>query len=404
MKIIHVPRRLVVDSWGGTETVVLETCKALQAQGHSCQIWCSSALSRPGADSIDGVRVRRFPYFYPHWKLSEQARHSLDLKGGNLFSWHLLWALLREPQVDLVHLHTGKRLGGIVRTACSVRKIPYIMTLHGGVHDVPESEERSFTAPTEGAIEWGKALGLMVGSRRVLEDAHSVLCLGQGELQATQQAWPRSRPRLFPNGVDAERFSSGDGSDFRRRHGIAPDAFVVLTMGRIDPQKNQLLSLEMLRQDPTLHLLLVGPITNPDYRARLQSFIDDHRLGSRLTWLPGLKASDPDLVAAYHGADLFFLPSVHEPFGIVVLEAWAAGLPVLASRVGGLANLIENGRDGLLFEPDRPDQAAQALNLLRGDQPLRQALAWEGSRKAQQTYSWDKVCGQLLGIYQEALA
>ena len=71
MKVIHVPRRFVTHSWGGTETVVLQTCRALQQLGHQAEIWCPSCLSQPGTETVEGVVVRRFSCFYPFLGLTE---------------------------------------------------------------------------------------------------------------------------------------------------------------------------------------------------------------------------------------------------------------------------------------------------------------------------------------------
>ena len=86
---------------------------------------------------------------------------------------------------------------------------------------------------------------------------------------------------------------------------------------------------------PESHLLLVGPVTQPDYAESLRQSIREDGLAKAVTWLPGIQHEDPALVDAYHACDVFVLPSLHEPFGIVVLEAWSSGRPVVASRIGG---------------------------------------------------------------------
>ena len=174
MRTIQVPRRFVRQAWGGTETVILETSRRLPELGHETEILCPRALADGDEETIDGVKVRRTGYFYPYLGLSAEAKGQLDRKAGNLVSFPLLRELLTRPDLDLVHLHTGKRLGGMVRTAARVRGIPYVVSLHGGVHDVPEEEARTWTEPTAGTWEWGKALGWCFGSRRVLDDAFPI--------------------------------------------------------------------------------------------------------------------------------------------------------------------------------------------------------------------------------------
>ncbi|RMG46940.1 MAG: glycosyltransferase family 1 protein, partial [Acidobacteria bacterium] len=124
MNIVHIPRRFTRQDWGGTETVVLETCKRLLRMGHRTEILCPNALAQNDYELIDGVPVRRVSYFYPYWRLRPEAKRQLDKKGGNLFSFALMKALWKYPHLDLIHLHTMKRLGGIGRYVARRRGIP----------------------------------------------------------------------------------------------------------------------------------------------------------------------------------------------------------------------------------------------------------------------------------------
>lgn len=407
MNIVHVPRRFVRTHWGGTETVILETCKRLQMRGHRTSIMCPNALAKANREIVQGVEVLRFPYFYPYFGLSAEAKELLDLKGGNLFSFALMHALQRAGELDLIHLHTGKRAGGIGRFVARKRRIPYLLSLHGGAFDVPQEEAATWTEPTRGSMEWGKLLGWWVGSRRVFDDAAAIICVGEEERSKTQSRYPTKKVVHLPNGVDPERFASGDGRLFRELHHIPQDAFVMLTMGRIDPQKNQLFALkslpELAKIQPKVHLLIIGPVTHEDYYRKILDHIERHELNRRVTVIPGLDADSRALADAYHAADLFLLPSMHEPFGIVVLEAWAAGLPVLASRVGGIPSFVANGLDGLLFETNDQGSLVEAFRLVV-DQPQAAAgFAQRGRKKAEEVYSWDIITHTLEKLYEEAL-
>ena len=115
-KVVHVLRRVNVDRWGGTETVVFSTAEELIARGVSSPVFCAAMMAPPGPDTVRGVPVRRFPYVYPWLFLNPAARRALDLKGGNAWSFALFRALLREPGVSVLHAHVQHRFGGIVRT------------------------------------------------------------------------------------------------------------------------------------------------------------------------------------------------------------------------------------------------------------------------------------------------
>ena len=103
-------------------------------------------------------------------------------------------------------------------------------------------------------------------------------------------------------------------------------------------------------------------------------------------------------------SDAFVLPSRHEPFGIVVLEAWAAGRPVIVSDVGGLQRLVARGSDGLVFESGDAEGLAGRMASLIADPAMAMALAEAGRRKVFAEYTWKKVGDDLEQIYRTAEA
>jgi glycosyltransferase involved in cell wall biosynthesis len=409
--LVHVPRRFVAEDWGGTETVILEISRQQQAAGANPVILTSMALATKQEEVLGGIPVRRFPYCYPYFGLNAADRAALDRKGGNLLSLSLFTTLLRLPDVRLFHAHALKRLGGEVRTAARLRRKPFVVSLHGGVFDVPAAELGGMMKPIEGRWEWGKPFGALFGSRRVLEDADAVICVGQSELEKARGELGHDRVVYLPNGVDTARFANGDGRRFRERHGIPSDAFLILSLSRIDPQKNQRLLLEAFarfhQSEPRARLLLIGPETHPVYAKALRERITELGLSGAARLLPGLRNEDPALVEAFHAADVFVLPSMHEPFGIVVLEAWSAGTPVIASRVGGLKALVKDGETGLFLDAtddDAPETLASLLKRVQTDNGLRQHLAEAGRAEARAHYDWTRIARRLEDIYQNAEA
>jgi len=410
-RILHVPRRFVAEEWGGTETVLLEIARQQQRAGERPEIVTSMALATRRCEEIGGVPVRRYPYCYPFFGLSAGDRAAMDKKGGNLLSLSLFASLLAARDVRLYHAHALKRLGGEVRTAARLRRKPFVVSLHGGVFDVPAAEREQMLRPIEGKYEWGKGFGALFGSRRILDDADYVICVGRGEMEKARESLPHDRIAYLPNGVDCAKFANGDGAAFRHKHHIPAEAFLILNISRIDTQKNQRLLVEAFArfhaQRPGARLLLIGPETQPAYAAELRSLIASNGLGEAARLLPGMRNDDPDLVNAFHAADVFVLPSMHEPFGIVVLEAWSSGCPVLASAVGGLRGLIRDDDTGWLFPPGTPDAAADlAARLLRlADEPaVRARLADAGRREAVEHYDWSEIHRQLEALYQAAEA
>jgi glycosyltransferase involved in cell wall biosynthesis len=119
-----------------------------------------------------------------------------------------------------------------------------------------------------------------------------------------------------------------------------------------------------------------------------------------VTILPGLAPNSRELEDAYHGADLFLLPSIHEPFGIVILEAWSAGLPVVASRVGGIPSFVVDDSDGLLYESNNLECCTNQIRRIIQQPRFARNLANSGKRKAQEQYSWEQLAARLVTIYE----
>jgi len=408
-KILHVPRRFVAEEWGGTETVILEISRQQQRAGWQPEIYTSMALAEQRNETIGGVPVKRFPYCYPFFGLSNADKAALDKKGGNLLSLSLFNAMRREQDVRLFHAHALKRVGGEVRTAARWQKKPFVVSLHGGVFDVPTAELDTMLKPVENKTEWGKPFGALFGSRRVLDDADLVICVGQSEMNKARKQLSHDRLAYLPNGVDCAKFATGNGAAFRAKHGIPQDAFLALNISRIDAQKNQLLALEAFVQlrslQPEAFLILIGPETQPDYAKKLRDFIAANQLGAHARILPGLRNDNLQLIQAFHACDVFVLPSMHEPFGIVVLEAWSSGKPVIVSRLGGLQALVRDGETGFFIDPNSSDAAtdlAAKINRFATEPELRKQIGAAGLRETKSKYDWARIGQQLETLYQRA--
>lgn len=404
--IVHVPRRFALQEWGGTETVVTQLCLQQLAKGQHPQIHTSRALAPLPAEDFRGIPVRRYQHRYPFWGLSAEDIHQLDKKGGNLLSLGLLGALLRVPHVRVFHAHVTKRMGGTVFTAARLRRKPCVVTLHGNHFDVPEAEATDVVAPQQGKFEWGKPLGLLLRSRHLLDRADAVLCVGYSEYEKAKAALPHDRVFYLPNGVHIEHFRLPDErrEAMRAALGIKPDEFLFGCISRLDPQKDQRCLVQafarLASRHPRTRLLLCGPVTNETYRQRIESDIAEAGLGERVVLHPPVAPDSEAQAAMFRALDTFVLPSRHEPFGIVVLEAWAAGRPVIASAVGGLAHLVREGQSGLLVPPSDAEALVAAMEKLLGQAGLRDHLAEEGHLLAREKYSWGSVAERLETIYQ----
>jgi glycosyltransferase involved in cell wall biosynthesis len=404
INVLQIPRRFVHEDWGGVETYVLETGQRIQAMGHHVEVLCPAILTDKMKENIGGLQVTRTPYFYPYLGLSDSARMQLDKVGGNLFSFSFMRVMNWFQNIDIIHLHTGRRLGGIVRKAAKRQRIPYVITLHGGIYNVPYNEDQAMMAPTQGTFEWGKILGWWVGSRKVLDDAAAILCIGRKEQEEVLARYPDKRVEYMPNGVDVKRFAIGDGKRFRMAYNIPEKARLLITVARIAPPKNQMLLVKalpaLLSKNPDVHVAFVGSINDTEYNSEILKTAESLGVSKAMTIVPGLQPEDQLLIDAYHAADVFVLPSVHEPFGIVVLEAWSAGRPVIASRVGGIPDFVDDGINGILFDPNSPNDFIRAYDSITIDRGLELVKA---AKKKVVDYDWNTITERLVLLYKEVI-
>ena len=400
LKVAHVARRFTFDEWGGTETVVWNTVLRQRALGVDAQILATAALSVPGEELRDGIRIRRFAYRYPYWPMDRKTRLVLDKKGGNPFSPGLFRAL-EEGGFDLIHIHSGGRIAVMCVLLAHRLGIPCVMSLHGGCAAVPPEELRKMMAPTRGRFHYGGIIDRLRGYRRdAVAECDAVICISREEEALLAHRFPGRRIVYLPNGVDCEAFREKPPISPRREWGIPESRRILLCISRIDYQKNQEILLDVTAREPETHLVLIGPVTSEWYAGKLRERAERLGVTERVTLIPGLPPGDPRLKAILHEAELFVLPSLHEPFGIVALEAWAAGVPVVAARTGGLKDFIEDGRTGLLVDPHDVDELAARCGELLRDPARRERLA-AAAREEVRKYSWEAITERLLELYRE---
>ncbi|MDF7826100.1 glycosyltransferase family 4 protein [Pontiellaceae bacterium B12227] len=406
-KVVHVMRRFVPGKWGGTECVVFNTSRELIRRGAECPVFCTDMLAERGRHCLEEVPVYRFSYCFPWFFLSSAARQKLVLKGGSPLSLSLFFALLREKDISIIHTHVQHRLGGMARTVARLKKIPYVVSLHGGHFTLPPEQVEKMTAPFRGRPEWGKAFGALFGSRQVLDDADAIICVGQSECDEVRKRYPDKAVHYIPNGVDVDRFAEAEGELFRNKYGFQPLEKLVLCVSRIDYQKNQLglvrAFADFSARQPAHRLVLIGPVTVESYRDEIKAEVVKLGLQDKVTLIEGLPPDSPLLPSAYKAAEIFVLPSLHEPFGIVVLEAWAAGLPVVASRVGGIPGFAVDGETILMAEPGTDDEFAAQMSLLANNVALRADLSRRAFGEVATHYSWPKIVDQVCAVYENCM-
>jgi glycosyltransferase involved in cell wall biosynthesis len=230
-----------------------------------------------------------------------------------------------------------------------------------------------------------------------------------------EQGYPADKIVVIRNGVDTSRFGArNDGATLRRELGIPPQVPLVVLLARLNPTKGIDCFFEAaarVRQiHPDAHFLAVGECYTRDangeivvdsvYRQELQDRVASLGLAGRVHFT-GLRKDVPQILAA---AAVSVLPSVSEGISNTLLESMAAGVPVVASRVGGTPEVIDDGEHGLLVPPSDPEALAGAISRVLGDSLLAAKLSANGRRRVAREFSFEAVVRQTEALYRQLLA
>ena len=203
---------------------------------------------------------------------------------------------------------------------------------------------------------------------------------------------PAGKIAIVPNGLDLARFAA---------HPVAGRPRRVVVVANLRPEKGHDVLIEaavpVLRRFPDARFEIVG--AGPE-RPKLVARADARRVAHAFSFLGHCE----DVAARLAAADIFVLPSRSEAFPNAVLEAMAAGLPIVASGVGGVGELIEEGQTGMLVPPDDPGSLADRLSALMAEPTLGARLGTAARAHAQAHYSFDRMVGAFEGIYLSELA
>jgi glycosyltransferase involved in cell wall biosynthesis len=360
---------------GGGETIAVESATHLDPERYERTLcigrWHQVEDQEPTAGMLRGVEASGARIL----RLRRKSRYDLR-------AWLPLIRLLRRERVEILH---GHMFGSNV-WACVIGRLARVPVIVCHEHMWSYGGGRLRAWIDRWLIaRWSDAF--IAVSERGLRSMIEV------------EKIPPEDVVLIRNGVPA--LPPGDGAGVRRELGIEPGAPVVVSVGWLRPEKAYEVLIEaaatVAASNPGLRVLIAGE--GPE-RAKLERQIDELGLSEVVTLL-GMRADVPDLLAA---ADLAVCCSNFEGGPLSVMEYMGAALPVVATRVGGLPELIEEGENGLLVPPQDPPALAEAVSALLDDGDRRRRLGEAGKQLRDREYGVDAFVGRLDELYRRLLA
>jgi len=363
---------------GGTRRHLVDVARGLKGRGVDVHV-AAATLRDPGfpkeLDALEqeGVDVYRIQMVRPVSPLRDYG------------DYRRLCKLLRELRPDIVHTHSSK--AGVLGRRAS------LSTGIGQRVHTPHTFAFLFEAQFS---PWKRRLFRKL-EERLARETERLIAVSPGEAQTMESSGvvPPDRIRIVPNGIDPRRVQQAMPLDLTQL-GLDPTRPTAAVIGLLYEGKGQDLALEALRQPgcESLQLLIVGPGPQEPLRQQVQQL----DLGERVRFT-GPRDDVPSILAAL---DLLILPSRWEGMPYIVLEAMAAGLPVLATPVDGARDLVLDGVTGTLAQNIEAQSLGQALaGLLAMEPGARAGLGQAGRERVGQLFSLDAMVDGLLRVYEE---
>jgi alpha-maltose-1-phosphate synthase len=307
--------------------------------------------------------------------------------------------------VDLLHSHTWyvNLAGHLGKLAW---RVPHVVTTHSLEPLRPWKVEQ---------LGGGYALS-MFSEETGLVGADAVIAVSKGMRRDILTSYPAvdsERVHVIHNGIDASVYRPESSEETLRRHGVDPAIPYAIFVGRITRQKGLSHLLEAaLQLDPSHQLVIcAGAADTPELAAEVEQLAARVRRlrGGRLVWIEGILPRK-EVVHLVTAARVFACPSIYEPFGLVNLEAMACETAVVASRVGGIPEIVVEGETGLLVDYDEADpegfarSLAAALGRILEDGELATRMGAAGRRRVLEKFTWSAIAERTVQLYRSLLS
>ncbi|HHT73815.1 MAG TPA: glycosyltransferase family 4 protein [Firmicutes bacterium] len=386
--------RILMVSWeyppkviGGLARAVSDLAEALVEQGHEVSVVTSDHPESGQAEYVSGVRVYRVNQHYPS---------PLGFLDSVLYmNYHLIQRavqIISAEKIDVIHAHDW-----LVAPAAKVLKHTFNLPLVATIH----------------ATEWGRSGGLHNDLQRHISDvewwltyeAYRVICCSEYMREELRRVFhlPDDKVSVIPNGVVVNKFreTHPDLDKFRSQWAL-PEERIVFFIGRHVYEKGVDVLLgavpKVLAHQPNAKFIIAG--TGPMHHELKHRA---HQMGIAHKVLFAGFIDDVTRNSLYQLADAAVFPSRYEPFGIVALEAMAAGAPVVVSDVGGFREIVRHGETGLTFYAGQSNSLADNILTLLCDRQYAKMMRSLAYRELLERFDWSKIALQTVEEYNRAL-
>ena len=388
--------RVMILSWeyppriiGGLGRHVYHLATSLASEGIKVHVVTKDHPGAPEYEESEGVHIYRVVNYPPDITQEDWVPWTLQF---NVALLEKAVAIVNDlKNINVIHAHDWL----VAHAAASLKhayRIPLVATIHATEYGRHQGHLPGPMNKLIHQIEWWltfESVRTICCSQYMMEQISSIFDL------------PPDKVDVIPNGIDSESFKRDVSVDLYRKQYVKPGDKLVFFVGRLVYEKGVQTVIEamtlILNKIPNVTFVVAG---SGPHMNQLKSLVDVFHLEDKVKFTGHI---DTDMLSAfYKSADLTVVPSLYEPFGMVVLESMAMGTPTIVADTGGLSEIVVHEETGLKFEPGNPESLADAMLRILTDKELAERLTSDARAYLGDRYNWDKIASATLEVYRRA--
>jgi glycosyltransferase involved in cell wall biosynthesis len=365
MKISIFVKLFPPRSLAGAEIAAYNLAKYLTKKGDEVHVITSIDKGQKKVTFDEG--------FYVHYFLWPKIKFF----GGFLF-WISVFLQLRKIKPNIMHFQSVE-IGVFPAFLMKIQKKHYVLWAQGS--DV-----------------YFQSMVKRLESKIILKNADAVVALTEDMKNHIKIIYNRDI-FVIPNGIDLNKFEYLPKDDFYSKFGFGKNTKIILYVGTFRPVKGLKYLIEAMKiiDDKEKKLVIIG---YGEEKTDLENLVKNLKLENCVTFIG--KTPNNEIIRYMASSDVFVLPSLSEGFPITILEAMASGLPIVATKVRGLPEILKDGQNGFLVEPANPEQIAEKVLLLLNDEKLRKIISKNNLEEVKK-YDWKIVIDKLENLYSDII-